>query len=76
MSYNATCSEVHAFANEMLINCASAEVIKISQFCLEPLSWIFYAVCRGQVHVKTVSHVFHRLEIAKPIQSLKKAGNL
>ena len=30
----------------------------------------------GQVHVKTVSHVCHRLEIPKPIQSLKKAGNL
>ena len=30
----------------------------------------------GQVHIKTVSHVCHRLEIPKPIQSLKKAGNL
>ena len=38
-----------------------------------------YAITRtrgGQVHVKTVSHVCHRLEIPKPIQSLKKAGNL
>ena len=30
----------------------------------------------GQVHVKTVSHLCHRLEIPKPIQSLKKVGNL
>ena len=30
----------------------------------------------GQVHAKTVSHVCHRLEIPKPIQSLKKARNL
>ena len=35
-----------------------------------------YSVRGGQVHVKTVSHVCHRLEIPKPIQSLKKAGNL
>ena len=34
-------------------------------------------VNRGsQVNVKTVSHVCHRLEIPKPIQSLKKAGIL
>ena len=35
-----------------------------------------YLIRGGQVHVKTMSHVCHRLEIPKPIQSLKKAGNL
>ena len=43
------------------------------------LQYTLYVACPcrgGQVHVKTVSHVCHRLEIPKPIQSLKKAGNL
>ena len=34
MGHKATCSEVHAFANEMFIDCTSAEVIKISYVCL------------------------------------------